>query len=137
MIMESVEIATSSSLAVFGRHIRLVCLDLMWRFLLSPKSGAFRGPHMELRNDNVLGLVLSLLLEAMLTTSRMDCIVGLHATFVAEYHVIVGTSIARPQNDGRFCYRKPQIVSASLSQTDDRWSSLRQGTFASRLNDCL
>ncbi len=36
----------SSSLAVFGRHIRLVCLDLTWRLLLSPKRRTFRGPRL-------------------------------------------------------------------------------------------
>ena len=40
----------SSSLAVFGRHIRLVCLDLMWRFLLSPKSRGFLGSPMMILN---------------------------------------------------------------------------------------
>ena len=36
--------APSSSLAVLGRHIRLVCLDLVLRLLLSPTRGACRGP---------------------------------------------------------------------------------------------
>ena len=49
-----VEIATSSSLAVFGRHIRLVCLDLMWRFLLSPTRRRVGDPRKEPRNDNLL-----------------------------------------------------------------------------------
>ena len=61
----SVEIATSSSLAVLGRHIRLVCLDLMWRLLLSPKSGAFRGPHMELRNDDLYAVIKKISAVAM------------------------------------------------------------------------
>lgn len=34
---------TASSFAVLGRHIRLVCLVLASRLLLSPKSGTFRG----------------------------------------------------------------------------------------------
>ena len=35
----------SSSLAVLGRRIRLVRLDLVWRLLLSPTRGACRGPR--------------------------------------------------------------------------------------------
>ena len=39
-------IATSSSFALRGRHIRLVCLDLAPRLLLSPTRGACRGPRL-------------------------------------------------------------------------------------------
>ena len=44
----------SSSLAVFGRRIRLVRPVLMWRFLLSPKSRGFSGtPIMRQRTAQV------------------------------------------------------------------------------------
>ena len=43
---KKVEIATSSSSAVLGRHIRLVCLDIVSPFVLSPTRGACRGPRL-------------------------------------------------------------------------------------------